>query len=197
NPELRLVSKQSYLASKSHFACADYLLLKYQLDRLFNPTEVVFKSIPKIFNNKTAAVLLGKLEFDEEKDNELSFYSIKNEWNEVVAKILKKFMIKRHNQEYFQDSNNSDHEELKTKPINHKASTVLSAININKFNGKAIEPAIKHKKLEAVKLLLKLMFIPIVKLLLDRGADIHADSEYAWREASRNRHVEAAKLLLD
>ncbi|PVU85014.1 hypothetical protein BB560_007185, partial [Smittium megazygosporum] len=36
-----------------------------------------------------------------------------------------------------------------------------------------------------------------IKLLLDRGADIHADSEYAWREASRNRHVEAAKLLLD
>ena len=36
-----------------------------------------------------------------------------------------------------------------------------------------------------------------VKLLLDRGADIHACEDYALRWASDNGHIETVKLLLD
>ena len=36
-----------------------------------------------------------------------------------------------------------------------------------------------------------------VKLLLDRGADIHAWNDYALRLAAENGHTETVKLLLD
>jgi len=37
----------------------------------------------------------------------------------------------------------------------------------------------------------------IVRLFLDRGADIHADNDWALRTASRFGHLEVARLLLD
>ncbi|PVV04411.1 hypothetical protein BB560_001096, partial [Smittium megazygosporum] len=154
NPELRLVSKQFYLASLSPFTRADYLLYKYGRDQLFSPTQGVFKRMPKIISENTTLALLGKIEFEEDKDNELFFYSIKNEWNEVVLKVLNTFIIKGPNKKLLEDSNTSEDEEIGTETANHRASIVAPAIDINKSNGKAIELALKQNNIEAAKLLL-------------------------------------------
>ncbi|PVV01114.1 hypothetical protein BB560_004480 [Smittium megazygosporum] len=155
NPELRLVSKQFYLASKSHFTRVDYLLFKYGRDQFFSSNQGIFKNITKIFSEKTALALLDKIEFEEEKDSELFFYSIANGWNEVVAKILNTFIVKEQKQRFPEESNTSDHVESNTETAGHKASTVAPVIDINKLNGKAIELALKRKHFEAAKLLLR------------------------------------------
>ena len=40
-------------------------------------------------------------------------------------------------------------------------------------------------------------YIEVVKLLLEKGANIHADDDYALRWSARNEHIEVVKLLLE
>ena len=39
--------------------------------------------------------------------------------------------------------------------------------------------------------------LEVVKFLLDRGADVNADNNYAVRRASANGHLEVVKFLLE
>ncbi|PVV01133.1 hypothetical protein BB560_004460 [Smittium megazygosporum] len=68
NPELRLVSKQFYLASKSHFTRVDYPLFKYERDQFFSSNQGIFKNITKVFSEKTTLALLDKIEFLEDSN---------------------------------------------------------------------------------------------------------------------------------
>ena len=43
---------------------------------------------------------------------------------------------------------------------------------------------------------LKIGFLPIVRLALEKGADIHARNDYALRYASEDGHKDVAELLL-
>ncbi|PVV02890.1 hypothetical protein BB560_002644 [Smittium megazygosporum] len=119
------------------------------------PTQRVFKNMPKVLSENTALTLLGKIEFKEDKDSELFFYSIKNEWNEVVLKILNTFTVKGPNQELFDNPNISEHEGSDTEIAKHNASTVAPGVYINKLNGKSIELGLEQNNIGVIKLSIK------------------------------------------
>ncbi|PVU85904.1 hypothetical protein BB560_006862, partial [Smittium megazygosporum] len=111
--------------------------------------------MPKVLSENTALTLLGKIEFKEDKDSELFFYSIKNEWNEVVLKILNTFTVKGPNQELFDNPNISEHEGSDTEIAKHNASTVAPGVYINKLNGKSIELGLEQNNIGVIKLSIK------------------------------------------